>query len=297
MVDYKIRVFNEDDGKIIGAEVTFFSDSGDKLGVIDVADAETLHDMQEQLAVIDETYFTEERLVSILANTNEDTTINATKLSGFLSSDFAKVSDLSSYAPLSHSHSKSQITDLYDYQIYASAYNMNIDGSVNITVKVTNRATGNPVVGVAVPVLKDNSSWKSGTTGVNGTFSFSYTANKWGITTFSAKMQSIQILVTGWRHVGTLTSGVNLYTNGKQGKLVIDLPSYTTRSAEHRLCVLPESYIPLNYHRNIMMDSTDVLNVVLTPSSRNVMLISNALSGDTYTNIGNTIVYDLATPV
>ena len=199
MVDFNTRVFTEDDGKIIGAEITVYSDSGDKIGLIDVADAETLEEMQTQLAVIDETYFTEARLATILANTNENTVINATKLSGFLSSDFAKVSDLSSYAPVNHSHSKSQITDLYDYQIYASAYNVNIDGSVNITVKVTNRATGNPVVGVTVPVLKNNSSWKSGTTGVNGTFSLSYTADTWGITTFSANNNSIQINVQGWR--------------------------------------------------------------------------------------------------
>ena len=217
MVDFNTRVFTEDDGKIIGAEITVYSDSGDKIGLIDVADAETLEEMQTQLAVIDETYFTEARLATILANTNENTVINATKLSGFLSSDFAKVSDLSSYAPVSHSHSKSQITDLYDYQIYASAYNVNIDGSVNITVKVTNRATGNPVVGVTVPVLKNNSSWRSGTTGVNGTFSLSYTADTWGLTTFSANTVNTQINVKGYKLVETVNTNnltIKTYTDG-----------------------------------------------------------------------------------
>lgn len=234
MVDFNTRVFTEDDGKIIGAEVTVYSDSGDKLGVIDIADATTLAEMQQQLAQIDETYFTEERLEAILTNTSENTVINATKLSGFLSSDFAKVSQLSAYALTSHSHSKSDITDLYDYQIYASAYNVTIDGTVTITVKVTNRATGNPVVGVTVPVLKNNSSWQSGTTGVNGTFSLSYTADTWGITTFSAKTQNVQINVRGWKLVNTAlddgTNTIKVYSNGELVNYSIQLENYSVSS-------------------------------------------------------------------
>lgn len=200
MVDFNTRIFSEDDGKIIGAEITVYSDSGNKIGNISVADAETLEEMQAQLAVIDETYFTEARLQAILANTNENTPINATTLSGFLSSDFAKVSQLSNYAPLSHNHTKNQITDLYNYQITASKYNVDIDTDVTITVKVTNQL-GQPVVGVNVPVLKDNETWKSGTTGVNGTFSLTYTADTWGLVMFSTNTTNTQINVGGWRVV------------------------------------------------------------------------------------------------
>jgi len=297
MVDFNTRVFTEDDGKIIGAEITVYSDSGDKIGLIDIADAETLEEMQAQLAVIDETYFTEARLATILANTNEDTVINATKLSGFLSSDFAKVSDLSNYARTGHTHSRTQITNLYDYQIYASAYNAKMDSSVTITVKVTNRATGNPVVGLQVPVLKNQSAWKTLTTNANGMSTTSYTCNSWGATTFSVNTSQIQIKVDQWKKVQLLTTGVNLFTNGKQGKLVINIPSYTTTSARHKLCDLPAAYKPLEHHRCLLMDSTNVMNAFLTPSSTEVMLNSNAMSGATYTNLQNTIVYDLETPL
>jgi len=226
MVDFNTRIFSEDDGKIIGAEITVYSDSGDNLGSISVADATTLAEMQAQLAVIDETYFTEERLAAILSNINESQEINATKLSGFLSSDFAKVSQLSNYAPLSHNHSVSQITGLYDYQITASSYNVNIDSDVTITVKVTNRATGQPVVGVTVPVLKNNSSWRSGTTGVNGTFSLSYTADTWGLTTFSANTVSTQINTFGWKKVidrGTIV----IYYDGNTGLKQFNFVNYS----------------------------------------------------------------------
>ena len=199
MVDFDTRIFSEQGGQVIGCEVTVYSDQGDKIGNIVVTDAASITELQQRLAVIDETYFTEERLQTILTNSQETTNINATSLNGFVSSDFAKVNQLSNYAPVSHNHSVRQITGLYDYQITASKYNVDIDTDVTITVKVTNRATGQPMVGVNVPVLKNNQSWKSGTTGVNGTFSLTYTADTWGLVMFSTNTINTQINVGGWR--------------------------------------------------------------------------------------------------
>ena len=198
MVNFDTRVFSEEGGQVIGAEVTVYSDEGDKIGNIAITDAESIEDLERKLAVIDETYFTEARLRAILENSSETEDINATSLSGFLSSDVAKVSQLSNYAPVSHNHSVRQVTDLYNYQITANKYNVDIDSTVTITVKVTNSA-GQPVVGANVYVLKDNSSWRSGQTGVNGTVSWSYTADTWGLITFSANNSNTQINVKGWR--------------------------------------------------------------------------------------------------
>lgn len=226
MVDFNTRIYSEDDGKIIGAEITVYSDSGNKLGSISVTDAETLQEMQAQLALIDETYFTEERLEEILANISEATAINATRLNGFLSSDFAKASQLSNYAPVNHNHSVNQINGLYDYQITASSYNVDIDSNVNIIVKVTDRATSQPVVGVTIPVLKNGETWQSGTTGVNGTFTLSYTADTWGIVTFSAKNMNCQVNVAGHR----VFTGQNLrliYDN-HECMAIVDYTSSTT---------------------------------------------------------------------
>ena len=246
MVDFNVRTYSEDDGRIIGAEVTVISTSGDNLGSISVANAETLAEMQAQLAVIDETYFTEERLAEILENINESQEINATKLSGFASSDFAKVSQLSDYAPATHTHPVSQITNLYDYQITASAYNVNIDSNVNITVKVTNRATGRPVTGVTVPVLKNNSTWKSGTTGVNGTFSLSYTADTWGLVTFSANTQNqTQILVTGFKQVQSLENDkIKVYFNGRTVYIDIWGTFNTTSGEVGTITTISKEYAP-----------------------------------------------------
>ena len=287
MVDFNVRTYSEDDGRIIGAEVTVISTSGDNLGSISVANAETLAEMQAQLAVIDETYFTEERLEEILENINESKEINATKLSGFVSSDFAKVSQLSAYAPASHTHPVSQITNLYDYQITASSYNVNIDSNVNITVKVTNRATGRPVTGVTVPVLKNNSTWKSGTTGVNGTFSLSYTADTWGLVTFSANNSSIQVKVGGWQSRGTIATGVKLYVNGETRIAMVNGVnlSLPARSAEHSIAEIPSEYAPIE--GTVTGTTFSSQNVLVRTDNRaiNIYNFNKSITGVSFTII------------
>ena len=47
--------------------------------------------------------------------------------------------------------------------------------------------------------MKNNSSWKSGTTGSNGEFTTTYTCSEWGLTTFSANNVSLQIKVKGFK--------------------------------------------------------------------------------------------------
>ena len=200
MVDFKTRIFTESDNDIIGAEVIVFSDQGTRIGSIEIANAEDLNALREQLEVIDETYFDETRLNAVLANSQESTTINATSISGYSSSDLAKVSQLSGYALTNHTHVKTSITDLYNYSISCSNYNPTIDTDISVTVKVTNQA-GNPVVGHTVSILKNNSSWKSGTTGSNGEFTTTYTCSEWGLITFSANNRSTQVNVIGFKRV------------------------------------------------------------------------------------------------
>ena len=280
MVDFNTRIFSEDDGRIIGAEITVLSTSGDNLGSISVANAETLAEMQAQLAVIDETYFTEERLEEILENISENTTINATQLNGFLSSDFAKASQLSNYAPVSHNHSVSQINGLYDYQIYASNYNVNIDSTVNIIVKVTNRATGNPVVGVTVPVLKNNESWQSGTTGVNGTFSLSYTADTWGLTTFSAKTQNCQINVKGWRSAGNSDFSIRYNQDTVQLQINVASTNFPVQFQSFTGQTIPNNLKPATPVISPCYNNTNLL-VAVNPSTGEIQ--RRSMTGNGYT--------------
>ena len=215
MVYFKTRIYTESEDDIIGAEVLVYSDNGDRIGSIEIVNAEDLNDLREQLSVIDETYFTESRLNAILANAQETTNINATELSGFASSDFAKVTQLSNYALNNHTHVKTNISDLYNYSISCSDYNPTIDSEISVTVKVTNQA-GNPVSGQSISIAKNNVAWKNGVTGSNGEFTTTYTCSEWGIVTFSANNNFTQIMVKGWRQLKTFKNTGVIKTNGEQ---------------------------------------------------------------------------------
>ena len=286
MVDFKTRIFTESDNDIIGAEVIVFSDQGTRIGSIEIANAEDLNALREELEVIDETYFDETRLNTVLANSQESTTINATAISGYSSSDLAKVSQLSDYALASHTHVKTNITDLYNYSISCSNYNPTIDTDISVTVKVTNQA-GNPVTGHTVNILKNNSSWRSGTTGSNGEFTTTYTCSEWGLTTFSANTTSAQIRVKGWKqyHYDSATNGwyIRILYNETHTKVIINDPasvSFTTTETNYITDVLTDSWIrPLkpisffiNFQRRLIVreGSANIVKVATTNGTGNI---------------------------
>ena len=279
MVDFKTRIFTESDNDIIGAEVIVFSDQGTRIGSIEIANAEDLNALREQLEVIDETYFDETRLNAVLANSQESTTINATSISGYSSSDLAKVSQLSGYALTNHTHVKTSITDLYNYSISCSNYNPTIDTDISVTVKVTNQA-GNPVVGHTVSILKNNSSWKSGTTGSNGEFTTTYTCSEWGLTTFSANTVNKQILVKGYKTIKN-DSGITVRANEDtvECKIVISSTTFTTSFTQFTGQTIPEGYRP---NTTITMPSYSNTNLLVAVQP-NGNIMRRSMTGSNYT--------------
>ena len=279
MVDFKTRIFTESDNDIIGAEVIVFSDQGTRIGSIEIANAEDLNALREELEVIDETYFDETRLNAVLANSQESTTINATSISGYSSSDLAKVSQLSDYALTNHTHVKTSITDLYNYSISCSNYNPTIDTDISVTVKVTNQA-GNPVVGHTVSILKNNSSWKSGTTGSNGEFTTTYTCSEWGLTTFSANTVNKQILVKGYKTIKD-DSGIRVRVNedSVECRIVISSTTFTTSFTQFTGQTIPEGYRP---NTNITMPSYNNTNLLVAVQP-NGNIMRRSMTGSNYT--------------
>ena len=49
MVNFDTRIFSEQQGQVIGAEVTVYSDSGDRLGNIVITDAESIEELYSRL--------------------------------------------------------------------------------------------------------------------------------------------------------------------------------------------------------------------------------------------------------
>ena len=90
MVNFVTNVYkyNESDDKIIGCSVTVYSDTGDLIDEIEIADATRLQELEDALAVIDNTYVKYSNMLDIIANTNESVDINATTLNGISGSSF-----------------------------------------------------------------------------------------------------------------------------------------------------------------------------------------------------------------
>ena len=292
MVDFKTRIFTESDNDIIGAEVIVFSDQGTRIGSIEIANAEDLNALREELEVIDETYFDETRLNAVLANSQESTTINATSISGYSSSDLAKVSQLSGYALTNHTHVKTSITDLYNYSISCSNYNPTIDTDISVTVKVTNQA-GNPVVGHTVSILKNNSSWKSGTTGSNGEFTTTYTCSEWGLITFSANTKQLQIFITGFKFIQSNIT-YNLYVDESQrlAQIRVNRSNVTINNGDgfnYSDFTIPSQYRPkTNSFVPVGRNAPSILNYVWTDGT--IGIFNN--TGNQWTNYTMTFQHE-----
>ena len=112
MVNWITNVYkySENDEKIIGCSVSIYEDSGDLIDEIEIADATRLQELEDALAVIDNTYVKYSNLLEIIANIDESVDINATTLNGISGSSFLTraQADSMSFTPKSHASTTNQ---------------------------------------------------------------------------------------------------------------------------------------------------------------------------------------------
>ena len=210
------EIYNEDQDNIIGVKVTVSADNGQVIDEIQVTNKTDFEELEAKLDALGDDYvqFDEDSPMSgmtiddILSNVSETLNINATTLNGIQSDGYAKTN---------HTHQKSNITNLYNYDISLSRNNVNLESenkTVTVTVKVTDMSNA-AVSGHSVIIYKDGSTWVSGTTNSSGVFSNNYTAEKGGLTTFSVNNQKVQLFCDGWQSevlINTATTqGGNIY--------------------------------------------------------------------------------------
>ena len=222
MTSFETEVYNRSEDNVIGARVIVVADNGQTIDSIQVTNKTQFDELKNKLNTLNEDYiqFDEDSPLAgksiddILANTVEDAVINATKLGGFASDSFAKAG---------HKHVKSEITDLYNYDISCSKYNLNLgsldnsDKQATVTVKVTN-TNNSPVNNHQVLIYKNGSLWKTGRTNSNGQYSATYTAETQGLVTFQVNNQKVQcnvIFDTGWVDL-QLNSNVKQYSSDRK---------------------------------------------------------------------------------
>lgn len=270
MVSFETEIYNRQADDVIGIKVMVIADNGQTIESIHCVNETDFNDLKAKLDVLNEDFvqFDEnsslqgETIDAILANAAEVVNINATSLGGFQSDEFSKTG---------HTHLKQSITDLYDYDISLSDYNVSTGDSITVTVAVTNMS-GSPVKNHEIIIYCNGVFWKTGRTNNNGVFSSTYTVNSTGLITFSVKNQNIQCFVekpvddTGWINIPFASSefanysqtsnplecrriGDNVYIRG----IITNATTlYHCKTQDKIIAILPNGFNPSRavYQRN-----------------------------------------------
>jgi len=101
MVTFKTKVYKVEEEDVIGAEVTIYSEAGDKIKEIYITSAEALNDLENRLTDLEARPVNQEQVIEIINNL----AVNATTLEGRHSSDFAEANHTHNYAPIPHNSS------------------------------------------------------------------------------------------------------------------------------------------------------------------------------------------------
>lgn len=104
-MDIETEVYYKDKNEgIIGANVLVYNDTDDVVEKIVIVEEQCLQNLREKIGGLDSAYLSKEDLITILENTKEDVTINATKLNNLDSGDFAlrEHSHTGDYCPKNH---------------------------------------------------------------------------------------------------------------------------------------------------------------------------------------------------
>lgn len=216
MVNFETEIYHRQEDDVIGMKVMVIADSGQTIDSIHCINETDFLELESRLDTLNEEYvqFDEDSTLKgttideILANASEIVTINATRLNGLQSDDFAKTN---------HTHLKQSITNLYDYNISLSKYNLDTEDSITVTVNVTDM-NGSPINNHDVIIYKNGTFWKSGKTNINGTFSTNYTTDSSGLISFSVKNQHVQCFIkddddSGWETVSLISSKFEHYNS------------------------------------------------------------------------------------
>ena len=126
--------------------------------------------------------------------------------------------------------------DECNYKVTASNYTPSIDGSVTITVTVTD-GNGDAVSGHSFKLNADGTEVTL-TTNSSGVATHSYSCSTWGLHTFSVGEANVQINVHGWKLVNTAlddgTNTIKVYSNGELVTYDIDLINYPVNAQSYK---------------------------------------------------------------
>lgn len=101
-IETRVSVKNST-GDVVSADVVLYNDKGDVVKKVCIIESETLESLQDTISTVSDVFVSHEELSTVLVNSAENTTINATRLGGLNSGQFALKTEIpSDYAPKKH---------------------------------------------------------------------------------------------------------------------------------------------------------------------------------------------------
>ena len=172
-----------------------------------------------------------------------------------------------------------------------SDYNPNIDSTVTLTVTVKD-VYNRPVVGEEVTVTASDGDFTqldgstitaassvTGTTNNSGQFTLTYTCSEWGLITFSANNNHIQVKVRGWREITAGTGKLWVNDETKTATFYFYRNGVIT-SEIHYDNAIPSGYRPRSHVRmkahngsTIFVTIEDSGTVRITGTSQNSIIL------------------------
>lgn len=143
MVDFTANLVYDDGENVIGWDVIVTSEAGDVIGSVAVTDQTTIQSLRNDLEELADEVISIDDVKALLVNSQEDTPINATLLSGIASDGYAKTVHshddryytesevnalLLNKAGVNHTHTTSNISD------FDTAFKTNFDTNLNWTL-------------------------------------------------------------------------------------------------------------------------------------------------------------------
>lgn len=187
---------------------------------------------------------------------------------------------------------------VFFYQVYASDYNPSIDSSVTVYCKCTDIA-GSAVSGKSLTLYQNGTSVSSSITNENGIASWTVTCEEWGLQDFRVGNTSIQLNVTGWKQVQTLSSDrVRVFTDGKNAKIMIaGTFSTSTSSGQYNLATIDSQYQPAEDYSTNYSASVVTYYPVYLLANDTVVHIKKESTSSANMNVYCALFYPLKTPL
>ena len=257
MVQFETQVYHKEGTDIVGAEVIVIAESGERIGTLQITSKTEFDELVAQLNNLTEEFISFDEnselagmtIDDVLANTDGDININASKLGGYTANQYSRTN---------HTHNTSDISNLYNVDISSSNQNPNVDDSITLTVKVTNMSN-QPVGSKNIVIYKNGSSWKTGTTNSSGIFTTNYTIESDADIVF--KVENEKLIVSPKPYWATISTSIGTLLVCEKLRLAdyflsasVNLTADTKKYLNSNNAVIPSSYRPLHINREFAHD-------------------------------------------